>query len=121
MQIKTLLLSSVFSLNSFSSIAQAQTDLNIQPQIADTVCAQLFMDINYGGDSLIAWGKDTSNQWIGRYFNDETSSVLVSPGCSITLYQDWNFGGKSLTLYGNTSWIGSEFNDETSSYKCSCN
>ncbi len=121
MQIKTLLLSSIFSLTSFSLIAQAQTDLNIQPQIADTVCAQLFFDINYGGDSLIAWGKDTSNQWIGHYFNDETSSVLVSPGCAITLYQDRDFGGIIQTLYGNTPWIGSEFNDRTSSFKCHCN
>lgn len=59
-------------------------------------------------------------------YNDDLSSVKLPSGVSITLYEDANYGGRSVTLANKTNKtetynLSSDFNDKMSSYKITSN
>jgi hypothetical protein len=58
-----------------------------------------FGDINYAGASFQL---SSDSSFVGWDWNDTISSVRVPPGQVVTLYQDADFGGASLTLTADT-------------------
>lgn len=57
-----------------------------------------YWDINYAGTSFSA-GSDVD--FVGWTWNDQISSIRIPPGRTVVLYQDWHFGGATLTLTGD--------------------
>ena len=77
--------------------------------------ACFFADINYGGDSFCA---SASSSWVGSAWNDRISSVKVASGVTVTLYNDVNYGGSTLTVAANNAnLVSNNFNDLASSFK----
>lgn len=93
---------------SFASV-QAQAD----------VCASLYEHEKFGGDTLLVFSNQSMSN-IGDLWNDRISSVQVTPGCHITLFEHINFAGSTHTLWGNSDNIGYVFNDQASSFDCYC-
>ena len=80
-----------------------------------TVC--FFFDINYGGKQLCVNGIGDID-YIGNEWNDQISSVKVTPGYIVTMYFDRDLGGGGYYTSGNQADFRSfEFNDELSSLK----
>jgi hypothetical protein len=69
--------------------------LALLPSIAWADSAQFYEDIWSGGASFSA---DSSVDFVGWDWNDRISSVYVPAGGTVVLYQDWYYGGDSLTL-----------------------
>jgi hypothetical protein len=79
--------------------------------------AKLYGDCNYQGKS--------SGLFIGRYAladlvaqgvsNDDISSLKVEPGYRVTLYENDNFEGTSLTMNEDQSCLPEDWNDRVSS------
>lgn len=75
----------------------------------------LYKDANYGGKPNCK-SADTPN--LKDTWNDKTSSVKVSAGYEATLFENKQYGGRSLTLKVHTaSLAGANFNDITTSLK----
>ncbi|MBH8567026.1 hypothetical protein I8748_33590 [Nostoc sp. CENA67] len=77
---------------------------------------EIFEKSNYQGKSLkLSPGRYDYN-YISTYFgNDILSSLKVSNGLSVRLYDNGDFQGKTLNITSNTSYVGNSFNDLTSS------
>ncbi len=83
-------------------------------------CATLYKHYTFRGKALtIQPGKSIDNlRRVG--FDDLASSVQVSRGCRLTLFQHPQFGGFSKT-YGPGSYARlARINDESSSAQCNC-
>ena len=82
-------------------------------QPTGTIC--FFEHTNYTGASFCA---DTSSSWVGSTWNDRVSSVKVTSGYQVDLYNDINYGGSTLRLTADTpSLVSLNFNDLMSSFK----
>jgi hypothetical protein len=82
-------------------------------QPTGTIC--FYENINYGGASFCA---DASSSWVGSTWNDRVSSVKVTGGYQVDLYNDINYGGSTLRLTADTpSLVSLNFNDLMSSFK----
>ncbi|WP_143305385.1 family 16 glycosylhydrolase [Chitinophaga vietnamensis] len=81
----------------------------------------VYKDCNYGGwAKRLAPGNYTLSQLTGMGItNDDISAVTVPPGYSITLYENDNFQGQSLTLTADADCLDASMNDKTSSIKVS--
>jgi hypothetical protein len=78
----------------------------------------LFQNYDYGGWSAgFGPGAYTISDIVAAGgVNDDASSLLISPGYTVTLYEDDNFSGSSLVLTEDTPDLGSYgFNDMLSS------
>lgn len=84
----------------------------------------LYSAINYNGDSRAfstaphretSLGDDTQVPPPGTW-GDQASSVKVSPGCVLTLYEHEEFLGSSATFLGDTPALGA-WNDQASSLR----
>lgn len=85
----------------------------VSAAVSNPVC--FYEHINYQGASFCTGASST---WIGSSWNDRVSSVKVSPGYKVQLFEHINNGGRSLTLSGDiASLVSAGFNDRTSSYK----
>jgi hypothetical protein len=75
----------------------------------------LYHDAYYQGGSE-EYSSDNPN--IDGDFNGGmgVSSLTVSPGYAVILYEDPDYGGRSVTFSGNVEWVG-DFNDLASSFK----
>ncbi|MEP6501896.1 MAG: peptidase inhibitor family I36 protein [Betaproteobacteria bacterium] len=74
-----------------------------------------FESVDYQGAHFCASANST---WLGAAWNDRISSIKVSAGYKVTLFQDINYGGQSLVLTGNhASLVTYKFNDAASSFK----
>jgi hypothetical protein len=74
----------------------------------------VYEDANFLGNS--------ASLGVGRYdleqlgiANDSLSSLRVPIGMAVTLYEDWDFGGRSMTFAQDAIYVGDDFNDITSS------
>ncbi len=78
--------------------------------------ATIYLDRSYGGQaqSLKAGDYDVNDLQIG---NDRLSSLKVSSGFKVTLYEHKGFTGSSRTFTANTVWVGNDFNDKASSIR----
>ena len=78
-----------------------------------TIC--FYEHVDYQGASFCG---DADNGWVGGTWNDRASSVKVKSGYQVDLFDDANFGGRSLTLSADTpNLVNVNFNDIMSSFK----
>lgn len=86
--------------------------------------AIFYKDCNYGGSAVgLSSGTYTLSQLRSLgILDDDISSVKVSAGYKVTLYQDDNFTGSALTLTGDDNClVDNNWNDVTSSLKVEAN
>lgn len=78
----------------------------------------LYEHAGFGGRTVFV----PANGSVARFgaFNDRLSSVQVPPGCRLTLHEDIDFRGASLSLSGDVGFVGEVWNDEASSASCAC-
>ncbi len=83
---------------------------------APTGIACFYEHANYQGASFCA---DVDSSWVGTAWNDRISSVKVRSGYSVQLFDDINYGGRSVTLTADAPNLGnnSSFNDLASSFR----
>ncbi|MEQ2610672.1 cellulase family glycosylhydrolase [Eubacterium ventriosum] len=81
--------------------------------------ATLYEHSNYGGwaVSLEEGSYDYKDILAKGIVNDQISSLRVSDGYKVTIYDDEGFKGKSKEFTSDTSYVGDEMNDKTSSIK----
>jgi syncollin len=53
-------------------------------------------------------------------WNDQVSSFKVSGGCTLTLWEDVNYGGHHFRSNRSYSYVGDGWNDKASEAVCSC-
>ena len=83
--------------------------------VSNSPAVTLYADSNLKGNSVdLSEGKSMFYNWkpVG---NDTVSSVKVSPGYQVTLYEHADYTGKSLTLNASSNWVGDNYNDLFSS------
>jgi hypothetical protein len=66
--------------------------------ISSSPSVTFYWDINYGGPSF---SRSSDMDFVGWDWNDQISSIRIPPGKTVILYQDWLFGGGTLTLTGD--------------------
>lgn len=83
---------------------------------APTGIACFYENANYQGASFCA---DADSSWVGTAWNDRISSVKVRSGYSVQLFDDINYGGRTVTLTADAPNLGnnSSFNDIVSSFR----
>ncbi len=83
---------------------------------APTGIACFYENANYQGASFCA---DADSSWVGTAWNDRVSSVKVRSGYNVQLFDDINYGGRSVTLSADAPNLGSNssFNDIASSFR----
>ncbi len=59
----------------------------------------------------------TARSFVGSSFNDQTSSVRVTPGQVWVLYEHSRFRGMSFYVRHNYRYVGRRFDDKTSSLR----
>lgn len=84
---------------------------------ASDCAAIIYLHANYEGTSqcLQPGSYDVDyleNNGIG---NDQLSSIKVTPGHTITIYEHAGFGGESVALDADSEFVGDEWNDRVSS------
>ena len=81
--------------------------------------ATLYEYSNYGGwaVSLEEGSYDYKDILAKGIVNDQISSLRVSDGYKVTIYDDEGFKGKSKEFTSDASYVGDEMNDKTSSIK----
>ena len=81
--------------------------------------ATLYEHSNYGGlaVSLEEGAYDYKDILAKGIVNDQISSLRVSNGYKVTIYDDEGFKGKSKEFTSDASYVGDEMNDKTSSIK----
>ena len=81
--------------------------------------ATLYEHSNYGGRavSLEEGSYDYKDILAKGIANDQISSLRVSDGYKVTIYDDEGFKGKSKEFTSDASYVGDEMNDKTSSIK----
>ena len=79
----------------------------------------LYEHSNYGGRavSLEEGSYDYKDILAKGIVNDQISSLRVSDGYKVTIYDDEGFKGKSKEFTSDASYVGDEMNDKTSSIK----
>lgn len=83
------------------------------------VC-RLYRDVDFQGGEL-ALNANNSYSILGYGMNDQTSSVKVPQGCSLTVYSHENLAGRSKAFVeGDYNFVGERWNDRISSVECSC-
>ena len=81
--------------------------------------ATLYEHSNYGGRavSLEEGSYDYKDILAKGIVNDQISSLRVSDGYKVTIYDDEGFKGTSKEFTSDASYVGNEMNDKTSSIK----
>ena len=58
--------------------------------------------------------------FIGTFWNDRVTSIIVMTNCTLTLYESSDFGGKAVQYTQSIPLLDPFWNDEISSYDCVC-
>jgi len=72
------------------------------------------------------WGNaiDVNNgdnpTFIGTFWNDRVTSIIMMANCTLTLYEHSDFGGKEVQYTKSIALLDPFWNDEISSYACVC-
>ena len=77
---------------------------------------RVYKHVNYTGANQ-KYNDGTEISKLEGELHDSISSVKVSGGVEGILFQNKNYGGKSMTFTKNTAWVGDDFNDKASSLK----
>ena len=77
----------------------------------------LYTDADYKGKAVtLSEGKyDLSRMGLYNLKDNDMSSLKVTPGFKVTIYEDDNFNGKSKSYTASESSVGEEWNDKMSS------
>jgi len=80
----------------------------------DKIPAFIYSEANYRGKKQVLFpGRyNTADLEIG---DDSLSAIRIPAGLKITIFEDHNFKGASMTYHRNTPYIGDFFNNKTSS------
>ena len=87
---------------------------------APSVCATFYDDAQLKGPTLVSMGPTDDSPTVPATFNDKMSSLAVTPGCTVMVYADGNYGGQEVTFTQTTEVVPASINDQMSSYKCTC-
>jgi hypothetical protein len=90
------------------------------PAPGPVVCATFYDDAHLKGATLVSTGPADNSPTVPATFNDLMSSLAVTPGCTVMVYADGNYGGQEVTFTQTTEVIPASINDQMSSYKCTC-
>ena len=85
--------------------------------IAERWCAKIYKHGSFD-DLMITTGITTDGEMSSEN-NDETSSVKVDEGCTLTLFKDYRQEGLLGTHTEDSTSLG-DYNDQVSSYTCDC-
>ena len=79
----------------------------------------LYTDANYEGKAVTLSEGEYNLSRMGLYNlkDNDMSSLKVTPGFKVTIYEDDNFNGKSKSYTASESFVGAEWNDKMSSLK----
>ena len=79
----------------------------------------LYTDEGYKGKAVTLSEGTYSLSRMGLYnlTDNDMSSLKVTPGFKVTIYEDDNFNGKSKSYIASESFVGGEWNDKMSSLK----
>jgi hypothetical protein len=84
------------------------------------VCATFYADANLKGATLVSMGPTDNSPTVPVAYNDVMSSLAVTPGCTVMVYADGNYGGQEVTFTQTAETVPASINDNMSSYKCTC-
>jgi hypothetical protein len=90
------------------------------PAPPPAVCATFYAEANLKGVTLVSMGPTDDSPSVPAAFNDVMSSVAVTPGCTVMVYADGNYGGAEVTFTQTAETVPPAINDAMSSYKCAC-
>lgn len=95
--------------------AEADTQAFVTAEAAADAPVCFYEHVNYQGASFCT---TANSSWVGSSWNDRVSSVKVKAGYKAQLFQHSSYGGRSITLSGDTpSLVAMAFNDQASSLK----
>ena len=79
----------------------------------------LYTDKDYKGKAVTLSEGEYNLSRMGLYNlkDNDMSSLKVTPGFKVTIYEDDNFNGKSKSYTASESFVGAEWNDKMSSLK----
>ena len=79
----------------------------------------LYTDASYKGKAVTLSEGEYNLSRMGLYNlkDNDMSSLKVTPGFKVTIYEDDNFNGKSKSYTASESFVGEEWNDKMSSLK----
>lgn len=79
----------------------------------------LYTDKDYKGKAVTLSEGEYNLSRMGLYNlkDNDMSSLKVTPGFKVTIYEDDNFNGKSKSYIASESFVGEEWNDKMSSLK----
>ena len=79
----------------------------------------LYTDKDYKGKAVTLSEGEYNLSRMGLYnlTDNDMSSLKVTPGFKVTIYEDDNFNGKSKSYTASESFVGEEWNDKMSSLK----
>ena len=79
----------------------------------------LYTDKDYKGKAVTLSEGEYNLSRMGLYNlkDNDMSSLKVTPGFKVTIYEDDNFNGKSKSYTASESFVGEEWNDKMSSLK----
>ena len=79
----------------------------------------LYTDAGYKGKAVTLSEGEYNLSRMGLYnlTDNDMSSLKVTPGFKVTIYEDDNFNGKSKSYTASESFVGEEWNDKMSSLK----
>ena len=79
----------------------------------------LYTDKDYKGKAVTLSEGEYNLSRMGLYnlTDNDMSSLKVTPGFKVTIYEDDNFNGKSKSYTASESFVGEEWNDKLSSLK----
>lgn len=85
----------------------------------DDVACEMYEHVSFRGRVLPMTPGQAVSFRGGQFWNDRVSSVRVSPGCSLVVYQHTRMGGASEEFFRSARAIGG-WNDQISSAECIC-
>jgi hypothetical protein len=92
--------------------------------VTKTLCGQLYSDAYEEGTvfsmSLTAGQTEFDASTVPAVFNDVTSSIYVTPGCSVTVYTNSLYSGTSATYTSTAFTLPITVDNQTSSAICTC-
>lgn len=88
------------------------------PELAFRGC-QYYEHIDFGG-ARRSIGAGVDRNYVGDGWNDQISSIACRGGCSVTVYENRDFGGASVRWSSNISYVGDDWNDQISSLRVRC-
>lgn len=91
----------------------------VENRYDEASAVKLYTDKGYKGKAVTLSEGEYNLSRMGLYNqkDNDMSSLKVTPGFKVTIYEDDNFNGKSKSYTASESFVGEEWNDKMSSLK----